>query len=381
MGNTLITPTVVAKLALPTLLNYFCFAGLVHRDYAKEFRKVGESVRIRKPATLTAIEFDGDLEGEWQNIAESYVDVLMDKILTVPIEFTQKEQSLDIVNFNTQVVEPAMQALAQKVDEKLALEYKNIPYYYDITTTSGATILASVLGARKVQNDLKVPFGDKRSAVMSPLTTAALLGVDAFRDLDKTGSTKALRDASLGRIFGYDWFENQNIQNHATHASITADHEGTAAICLAGVKTMLVSALGAAGTIYKGTIFTIAGDNQRYVLTADATIGGANTATINFYPALVVATPLGTEVVTFHKTATTSKENLMFHKNAFGFVTAPMAPPIGGATGVTLNYKGLTINVVYSYQHGKFQNRMTASILCGFKTLTPELAVRLYQAS
>ena len=50
MANTFITPTVVAKLALPTLLNNLMMAGLVYRDYAKEFRKVGNTVRIRKPA-------------------------------------------------------------------------------------------------------------------------------------------------------------------------------------------------------------------------------------------------------------------------------------------------------------------------------------------
>jgi len=381
VANTFITPTVVAKLAIPALLKNWVFAGLVHRDYSKEFRKVGNSVRIRKPATFTAIEFDGDLEGQWQTIQETYVDVPMDTVLTVPIEFTQVEQSLDIANFNTQVVEPAMQALSQKVDEKLALQYKNIPYFQDITETSGATILASLLGARKVQNDLKVPFDQSRYAVMSPLTTALLLGVDAFRDLEKTGNTKALREASLGKLFGYEFFENQNIQHHTRG---TTDGLGTAAVAAVGATSMLISALGT-GTVNKGTAFTIAGDTTQYVVTADATISG-NAATVSFYPALVVATTAGTEVVTFHGPAATdevatSRDNLMFHKNAFALVTAPMAPPIGGATGATITYKGLAINVVYSYQHGKFQNRMTCSILCGFKTLTPELAVRLWDAS
>lgn len=381
MANTFITPTVVAKLALPTLLNYFCMAGLVHRDYAKEFRKVGEKVRIRRPAILEAIEFDGDLEGSWQNIAETYVDVLMDKILTVPIEFTQKEATLDIANFNIQVVEPAMQALAQKVDEKLALLYKDIPYFQDIDETSQATILASLLGARKVQNDLKVPLGQNRYAVMSPLTTALLLGLDAFRDLDKTGSTKALREASLGRLFTYEFFENQNIQHHTRGTldglgSVTAtEPKGETSIGLGELGT---------GTIKKGTLIVFTAKAGQYVVTADATIT-TNAATVVIYPGLAEEV-VNTTVATLHGPATTdelvtSRDNLMFHKNAFALVTAPMAPPIGGATGVTLNYKGLTINVVYSYQHAKFQNRMTASILCGFKTLTPELAVRLWDAS
>ena len=376
MANTFITPTVIAKLALPTLLNNMKMASLIYRDYSKEFRKIGSSVRIRKPATLSAIEFDGDLTGEYQNITEGYVDVDMDTILVVPTEVSAEDMTLDIMSFNTQVIEPAVQALAQEVDVRLCKLYKDVPYYED---TEDTTAISDILNARRVQNDLKVPFDANRSAVMSPMTTASLLALEAFRGLDKTGSTTALRNASLGRLFGYEFYESQNIQNHVTDASITADDAGTAAICLAGVQTMVVSALGAAGTIYDGTIFTIAGDTTQYAVTADAAIAG-NVATILFYPALVTATPLGTEVVTFHTTLATGRENLMFHKNAFCMVSAPIAPPIGGAKGVNLNYKGLTINVVYDYVTSQMKNIMTFSILCGFKTLTPELAVRLYDA-
>ena len=377
MGNTFITPQAVAKLALPTLLNNLMMAGLVYRDYAKEFRKVGNTVRIRKPAVLTAIEFDGDLTGEYQNITESYTDVLLDKIIVVPVEILATDLTLDILSFNTQIVEPAVQAIAQELDVRLCKLYKDVPYYSD---TTDATAVSDLLDARRTMVLNKMPFGAQRYGVMSPLTTAALLALPAFHEIDKVGETKPLKEASLGHKFGYDFFENQNIQNHVTHASIAADEFGTAAISLAGVTSMLVSNLGAAGTIYDGTIFTIAGDDQNYVVTADAAIGGA-TATISFYPDLKVATPDGDEVVTFKKTVATSMENLMFHKNAFAMVTAPIAPPIGGAKGATMNYKGLTINVVYDYVGSQFKNVITFSVLCGFKTLTPELALRLYDAA
>jgi len=377
MANTFITPTAIAKVGILALLNNLCFANLIYRDYSKEFQKVGDFVRVRKPFTPSAVEFDGDLAGEWQNITETYIDVKMDTLLVIPLQITSVEQTLDIVDFNKQVMVPAMQELSQAIDVKLAQRYKDVPYYSD---TTGATAVSDLLDARKIQNDNKVPFGEMRNAVLSPLTSAAVLGLAAFHEVDKVGETKPLRDASLGHKFGYDFYENQNIQNHVTHASITADPGGTAAICLAGVTSMLVSALGAAGTIYQGTIFTIAGDAQRYVVTADAAIAGA-VATISFYPALKVATPLGTEVVTFKTTATTSKENLMFHKNAFAMVSAPMTPPRGGAAGHSETYKGLTLNVIESYEHDKFTNKLTVSILCGFKTINPELALRLYDAS
>lgn len=380
MANTFITPTVVAKLALPTLLNNWVMAGLVHRDYSKEFRKIGEKVRIRKPATLITVEFDGDLTGQYQNVVESYVDVLLDTILVVPVEVSARDMTLDIVSFNTQVVEPAMQSLGQKVDEKLALLYKDIPYFMDIDETSAATILASLLGARKIQNDNKVPFAQARNAVMSTLTTATLLGLDAFRDLDKSGDTKALKEASLGRKFGYQYFESQNVQHHTRGTadglgSVTAEEpKGETSITLGDLGT---------GTIKKGTIITFTAKAGQYVVTADAAIS-SNAATVIIYPGLaeVVA---ATTVATLHGGDAAEEaagvENLMFHKNCFAFVSAPLAEPIGGAKGVTMNYKGLTINVVYDYVSQQMKNIMTFSILCGFKTMTPELGVRLYEAS
>ena len=376
MANTLITTDVVAKLALPALLNSWVFAALVHKDYSKEYKKVGEDVRIRKPITVTAIEFDGDLTGQWQNVTEEYITCSMDTILTVPLKATAKDLTLEVQDFNEQFVMPSCQALADAIDVKLAKLYKDIPYYGDCT---GTTAIADITAIRKIMSDNKA-LQRNRYGVLSPLTFASLLNLSEFRDLEKTGETAVLREASLGRRFGYELFENQNIQTHVTHASITADPAGTAAIAVVGATSMVVSALGADGTIYKGTIFAIAGDTQKYVVTADAAISGA-AATISFDPALKVATPLGTEVVTFKTTVTTSKENLFFHKNAFAMVSAPLEPPRGGAKGYNISQYGIALSVVESYEHNLFENRMTISILCGFKTLYPELAVRLYDAS
>jgi len=76
---------------LAALENNLVFGNLIYRGYDSEFKKIGDFARVRKPATFTAIEFDGDLTGEFQNITEGYVDVKLDRILTVPFEITQKE--------------------------------------------------------------------------------------------------------------------------------------------------------------------------------------------------------------------------------------------------------------------------------------------------
>jgi len=378
--NTLITPTAVAKMSLIALLNNWVFGGLVYKDYSKEFKKVGESVKVRKPISVDAVEFDGDLTGQFQNVTEEYVEVPMDTILTVPLQVGAKQLTQEVESFYGQFVEPAVQAIADAVDVKLARLYKDIPYYYDITETNVLTIVQSLLGGRQVLGDNKAPQRG-RVAVMSPLTTALLLSTDPFRDLDKTGQTTALREASLGRIFGFDFFENQNIQTHAIGSATVAGaiDSPAAADYPVGTATIHIDGLGATDTYAKGSILVITGVAGHYVLTADTTCSGGE-ADFPIYPALEAVASDG-DVVTFHAAATTSKENLLFHKNCFAMVSAPLEPPLGGAKGATVAYNGISMNVVYDYVTPQFKNLMTISLLCGFKTLTPELGCRLYDAS
>ena len=373
MANTLITPTAVAKMGLIALLNNWVFGGLCFKDYSKEFKHVGDTVQVTKPITVDAVEFDGDLTGQFQNVVEEKIDVAMDTIITVPLQVGAKQLTLEVRSFYSQFIEPAVQAIADLVDVKLAQLYKDIPYYEDCEST---TAIADLLNARKVMGNNKAPQRN-RYAVMSPLTTASLLALDAFRDLDKTGVTTALREASLGRIFGFDFFENQNIQTHAIGSAtvagaLTADYA-------AGISTINIEGLGTTDTYAKGTLLTIANNTGQYVITADTTCSGG-AADFPIYPALNAAVS-SADVTTFHAAATTSKENLLFHKNAFAMVSAPLEPPLGGAKGATVAYNGITMNVVYDYVTPQFKNLMTISLLCGFKTLTPELAVRLYDAS
>ncbi|KKN05975.1 hypothetical protein LCGC14_1081990, partial [marine sediment metagenome] len=55
MGDfTSVTPHIIARESLIILENELVLAGLVHRDYTKEFQKVGSTVSVRKPVSMTA---------------------------------------------------------------------------------------------------------------------------------------------------------------------------------------------------------------------------------------------------------------------------------------------------------------------------------------
>jgi len=366
MSNTFLTPTIIADVALLGLENNLVLGNLVYRGYDKEFKKVGDTARVRKPATFTAVEFDGDLTGEFQAITESYVDVKLDKILTVPFEITQKEMSLDLKDLTTQVIDPAARALAQAIDLLVAGLYVDIPYYFDV---SGTPAVGDIAGIRKVLNINKVPM-ELRRGVLGPDTEAKYNVLDAFLHAEKRGDTETVKQGSMGRLFGIDWFMDQNI---ITHVIGTADVAGAilAGGFEAGVSEITVDDLGT-GTIAKGTILTIADCAGEYVVTADATIA-TNEATLKIYPALKAAA-VADKVVTLHAA---DIANLVFHQNAFCLATAPLVAPLGGANASVKTYKNLSLQVVFSWNHNTMKNVGTMSILCGTKTLCPELAARL----
>ena len=75
MANALITPTIIAKEALMQLENNLVMANRVHREYKKEFVKVGSSVNIRKPVKFSVT--DGATVSK-QDVTESNTSVTVD---------------------------------------------------------------------------------------------------------------------------------------------------------------------------------------------------------------------------------------------------------------------------------------------------------------
>jgi hypothetical protein len=152
--NTFLTPSVIAREALMVLRNNAVMANLVHRDYSNEFVSgVGDTVTIRKPATFTAKEFNGTIEV--QDAAENGVAVKMDKHLDVSFAVTAKQLSMDIKDFSAQLLVPAMQAFADKVDQYL-LGLK-------------ADVTATVPASDAVQDDV-VDARSKLTKAAAPLT-------------------------------------------------------------------------------------------------------------------------------------------------------------------------------------------------------------------
>lgn len=373
MANTFLTPKIIAKEAMMQLKANCVMAGLVYRDYANEFvAGVGDTITIRKPANFEAKEFNRVNGIEIQDATEGGVDVKLDKLLDVSFEVTAEQLTMDIADFSTQLLQPAMQSFAQKIDLYLLGLYRDIPYAFGTAGTTPATI-ADITGARQILSENLVPLAGRR-LVIDPNAENALLQLATFHEADKVGDNgTALREASLGRKFGFDVYSDQNVKSHTagTLAAGSGKPKMKTAV-VAGVNTFVLTAAALTGTLLVGDILTIGTAN--YIVTEGAT-AAANEITVKVAPALKADAAANTEVtLTASHTA-----NLAFHKNAFSLVTRPLALPKGLADSqkAVVNYDGFGLRVIYDYNSQFKKDVISIDMLCGVKTLDSLLACRL----
>lgn len=235
MANTFITPSIIAREALMVLRNNAVMANLVHRDYSSEFvAGVGDTITIRKPTKFEAKEFTSEIEV--QDATESSTTIKMDKHLDVSFSVTAKDMQMNIKDFSAQLLTPAMQAFADKIDKYLLALAGAVSN--KVVQASNVT-REDIVAARKFLTANAVPMTERRFVYNSD-TEADLLNTDLFISAEKVGDTgTALREASLGRKFGMDFYVDQNMD---TGPKAIAFHKNAFAL----VTRMLYQPKGAA---------------------------------------------------------------------------------------------------------------------------------------
>ena len=375
MANTFLTTQLIAREALIRLRNFLVMKGLVYNDYSNTYQKQGDTIRVKKPAVYTANEFSSSIS--LQNITEDSVNVTLNHIADVSVNWTSKEKALDLDQFNQQVLDPAMEAIAQKIDEDIYKEfYKAVPYFVGVsgTTPDGLDDFAN---AAKMLNDNKVPLRN-RNAVWDTAANAKFSILDAIVNAEKSGSTQALREGSIGRIQGMDNFMTQNVQTHTagTFTAVATPQVNTLAVV--GSTTVVLKGGAGTETIKEGDVFyiTTAGKKYYYAAAADATAsGGVVSITTS---TKVLAAHAVDDAVTFpDKTAGAHVSNLAFIKNACAFVSRPLEPPMGGAQSYVTNFEGISIRVTAGYDMTSKKEILSLDTLYGIKAVYPELATRV----
>ena len=347
MNNTFLTPEVVAKEALMVLTGNLVMADLVHRDYSEEFVGVGDTVTIRKPAKFVARNFTGQAEA--QDITEGSVSVKLDRFRDVTVAVTSKQMSLDIADFSAQVVEPAMQAIAQAIDEDLlAVALSKAGFKRE--GTQDAADLADIAALAKQLDIKKAPVAG-RSLVLHPEHKYRYALTENLSNVSFAGDNETLRDALLGKVYTLDTYMDQNAPDSAAEAPGTA-----ASFQISGVKgEQKVTVSGLNGTIAAGDGFILDGYFYRF------TQGGTG--------ALEIDQKLMDDYTEASVTVVNGPASVAFHRNAIALVTRNLALPMGAANAAYASAGGLGVRVVYDYDAATKTDKISFDVIYGIKDL------------
>jgi len=286
IGIDNLIPELWAQEALVMLEENMVVANMVHRDFENQIASFGDTVNAHRPSTFTAKRKGVNDDVTVQNAEVIGVPVVLNQHLHTSFLIRDAEMSKSFKDLSQYFLAPAMSSIAAGVD-KAVLGF--IPHFLanGIGSLDGLTdvnAITQILAARKLLNDNKVPLLG-RKMITTTATEATLLSLAQFISAEKVGDAgTALREASLGRKLGFDFFMGQNTPYVLTGSAQTV----AGAINNVGGYAKGASVLTVNGftgdAVAIGSYVTIVGSMFPHVVTART--AAPNTTSITVSPAL-----------------------------------------------------------------------------------------------
>lgn len=386
MANTLgnWNPVMYAQEALIWLHGNLGMASRVHMGFDAERRTFnkGDTINIKRPALFTAQAAPGSM----QDLTTENVSIVVDQHFEVRYPLSDKELAYTGAQIIADHVGPAANALGEHIDQALASLYKKVPWYVD---AAGSTpVLDDINAIQALMAENKVPENDpsKLHLMIGSTERRHLIGLTALGQHSGGGQAGVLtrQTGKLDQISGYTPFMNQNRPTHTTTAMNTATCavQGATAV---GATSIILDAGTLTGSMAIGDSFVIAGNTQRYAVTAAAT-AASNAITLTFEPPLVAAAA-DNAVATTHQAATKNKVSMAFHRDSFAlaFARLPDYGEFGSNLGAAVSsvqdpVSGIAVRAKIYGDHANSRVGVCFDALYGVKLLNNKLACRFHNS-
>lgn len=218
-------PEIWAAQALGRLRATTVMARLVNRNFDDEVAKFGDLIHIPKRGTLSVNNKVANTAVTLQTPSASVIDVTLNKHKEVSflVEDIAKAQSRpDIIQG---YIEDGIGVIAEQIDADLLALYSGFSATpIDSTGGSGGVTSGDIVSARRLLNKNKAPMTD-RHIVWHPDAEAELLENEKFVSANwDPNNVSALREATIGRKYGFDHYVDQLVVEAGGEAKNIAFH-------------------------------------------------------------------------------------------------------------------------------------------------------------
>lgn len=304
--STVFPPEVWSRESLMVLRDKLVMAQLVHRSFEADVAQYGDIVHTRKPVKLPVKTWGGQTgtdaneQIEVENLNAKNLSITLDTVAYTAFLVEDRDAAISMLNLKEEFIIPAIDPLAQRIDDDIMSEYCStsstdvnstaITAIADDTVGLGAAMDADdIIVARKQLAVNQCPL-DNLNLVVCPTHEANLLGLSLFQQASQAGSADALRNANLGRAFGFNVFMSQNVPN-AVDTDATSQSLAFHRNAIALVTRPL--AAPAPGLGAQGSYASIDGISLRVVTAYDARYKGTLTTFDILYGVQLLDAKLG----------------------------------------------------------------------------------------
>lgn len=152
------------------------------------------------------------------DITQLTIDIKLDTHVYSGVPITDEELTLDVTEFVEEIVRPQAVAVVDRAENKVKAALAAAPFVTDdIAILEADDPYDAALDVRQALNDQKAPSGN-RTWLVGSAVERWILGSDRISKPEYSGSTSALREATVGRIAGLTVVANERLNANEWYA-------------------------------------------------------------------------------------------------------------------------------------------------------------------
>jgi hypothetical protein len=204
-----LTSTGVARTAVGLLSRSIVLPNTVTRVTRDDFPVGnGATITLRVPSAASArTQSSAGATITYDDVTETGVNVTLSHLYHAK-RVTDQELTYSLVDFGAQITSVQVDAVARGAEDLIAAAMNALSseVAFNLSATDADTI-AKLLAARQALGAASVPSGDRYLAV-SPDIATRLLSLTELRNAASSGDNSALRQATIGDLFGFTVVES-----------------------------------------------------------------------------------------------------------------------------------------------------------------------------